>query len=111
MFIYSERPGTLAAKRYLDDIPHDVKQRRLEEIVALQNELSLKSNQRDVGKNFKVLIEGNSKRSEEHWMGRNSQNKVIVFPKQAGTALNPGDYTMVHVHDCTQATLLGTLID
>jgi len=111
MFIYSERPGTLAAKRYTDDVPHEVKQRRLEEIVTLQNELSLASNKKDVGNVFEVLIEGNSKRSDAHWMGRNSQNKVIVFPKRTSETLKPGDYAMVNVHDCTQATLLGTLID
>lgn len=111
MFIYSERPGTLAAKRYTDDVPQAVKQKRLEEIVSLQNELSLKSNKKDVGNKFEVLIEGNSKRSEAHWMGRNSQNKVIVFPKRASETLKPGDYALVNVHDCTQATLLGTLID
>ncbi|MEY4660184.1 MAG: tRNA ((37)-C2)-methylthiotransferase MiaB [Bacteroidota bacterium] len=111
MFIYSERPGTLAAKRYTDDVPHEVKQRRLEEIVTLQNELSLASNKKDVGNDFEVLIEGNSKRSDAHWMGRNSQNKVIVFPKRTNETLKPGDYAMVNVHDCTQATLLGTLID
>lgn len=111
MFIYSERPGTLAAKRYTDDVPHEVKQRRLEEIVTLQNELSLASNKKDVGSVFEVLIEGNSKRSDAHWMGRNSQNKVIVFPKRTNETLKPGDYAMVNVHDCTQATLLGTLID
>ena len=111
MFIYSERPGTLAAKRYTDDVPHEVKQRRLEEIVTLQNELSLASNKKDVGNVFEVLIEGNSKRSDAHWMGRNSQNKVIVFPKRTNETLKPGDYAMVNVHDCTQATLLGTLID
>lgn len=111
MFIYSERPGTLAAKRYTDDVTHEVKQRRLEEIVTLQNELSLASNKKDVGSVFEVLIEGNSKRSDAHWMGRNSQNKVIVFPKRTNETLKPGDYAMVNVHDCTQATLLGTLID
>ena len=111
MFIYSERPGTLAAKRYTDDVQHEVKQKRLEEIVALQNELSLASNKKDIDKLFEVLIEGNSKRSDAHWMGRNSQNKVIVFPKRANETLKPGDYVMVNVQDCTQATLLGTLID
>jgi tRNA-2-methylthio-N6-dimethylallyladenosine synthase len=111
MFIYSERPGTLAAKRYTDDVPHEVKQRRLEDIVTLQNELSLLSNKKDLGNVFEVLIEGNSKRSDAHWMGRNSQNKVIVFPKRTNETLKPGDYAVVNVHDCTQATLLGTLID
>jgi len=108
MFIYSERPGTLAAKRYEDDVPQDLKKRRLEEIVQLQNRLSLESNRKDVGKTFKVLIEGDSRRSDQDWMGRNSQFKVVVFPKQGNW--KPGDYVQVRVHDCTQGTLLGTLI-
>jgi tRNA-2-methylthio-N6-dimethylallyladenosine synthase len=110
MFIYSERPGTLAAKRYDDDVPDSVKKSRLEEIVALQNALSLESNQRDLGKTFTVLIEGNSKRSAEHWMGRNSQNKVIIFKKSDAHNLKPGDYARVAVTDCTQATLLGEIV-
>lgn len=109
MFFYSERPGTLAQRRYADDIPEDVKKRRLQEIVELQGKLSHQSNQKDIGKTFKVLIEGNSKRSEENWMGRNCQNKVIIFPKN-GADLKPGDYAVVKVHDCTQATLFGELI-
>jgi tRNA-2-methylthio-N6-dimethylallyladenosine synthase len=109
MFFYSERPGTLAQRRYADDIPEDVKKRRLQEIVELQGKLSHQSNQKDIGKTFKVLIEGNSKRSEENWMGRNSQNKVIIFPKN-GADLKPSDYAVVKVHDCTQATLFGELI-
>lgn len=110
MFIYSERPGTLAQRRYTDDIPEPVKKRRLQEIVELQNRLSLESNRSDIGKTFTVLIEGDSKRSDQDWMGRNSQNKVIVFPKKAGSSLKAGDYADVRVHDCTQATLLGNLI-
>lgn len=109
MFMYSERPGTLAARRYEDDIPMDVKQRRLEEIVALQNRMSLESNKKDIGKSFKVLIEGDSRRSAADWMGRNSQNKVIVFPKN-NQQLRPGDYVMVEVNACTQGTLLGQII-
>lgn len=109
MFNYSERPGTLAARRYQDDVPADVKQRRLEEIVALQGKLSHESNLKDLGKTFKVLIEGNSKKSDEHWMGRSSQYKVVVFPK-TDRALKPGDYVDVHVHECTQGTLIGTII-
>lgn len=108
MFFYSERPGTLAARRYPDDIPLEVKKRRLEEIVQLQNRLSLESNKADVGKTFTVLIEGDSKRSSADWMGRNTQNKVIVFPKtDAGFA--KGDYVRVRVDDCTQATLIGSI--
>lgn len=108
MFFYSERPGTLAARRYKDDVPEEVKKKRLDEIVKLQNKLSLESNQHDIGKTFKVLIEGNSKRSDQDWMGRNSQNKVIVFPKE-NHALNKGHYVMVKVYDCTGATLLGKI--
>ncbi len=108
MFFYSERPGTLAQRRYKDDIPEDVKKRRLQEIVEVQNRLSLESNKRDIGKTFKVLIEGNSKKSSSDWMGRSSQNKVIVFPKEH-YELQKGDYAEVKVTDCTQATLLGII--
>ncbi|RFM28327.1 tRNA (N6-isopentenyl adenosine(37)-C2)-methylthiotransferase MiaB [Deminuibacter soli] len=109
MFFYSERPGTLAARRYKDDVPEDVKKRRLQEIVEVQNRLSLESNQRDIGRSFKVLIEGESKRSNDDWMGRNSQNKVIVFPKGAAEH-KKGDYVWVKVNSCTQATLLGEMV-
>ena len=109
MFIYSERPGTLAARRYKDDVPEEIKKRRLQEIVALQGKLSFESNQRDIGKSFKVLIEGDSKRSSDDWMGRNTQNKVIVFSK-GNQDLKKGDYAWVKVNDCTQATLLGEII-
>lgn len=109
MFIYSERPGTLAARRYKDDVPDDVKKRRLTEIVNLQNQLSLDSNRQDIGKTFKVLIEGDSKRSEQDWMGRTSQNKVVVFPKD-GVAVGKGEYINVKITDCTQATLLGQAV-
>lgn len=109
MFFYSERPGTLAQRRYKDDIPEDVKKRRLQEIVEVQNRLSKESNQKDLGKTFTVLIENTSKRSELDWMGRNSQNKVIVFPK-GNYDYKPGDYVTVKVSDCTQATLLGEIV-
>lgn len=109
MFIYSERPGTLAHRRYKDDVPENIKKARLNEIVALQNRLSLKSNQEDIGKTFRVLIEGNSRRSDLDWMGRNSQNKVIVFPKDKYN-LKKGEYVMVKVKECTQATLLGEIV-
>ena len=108
MYFYSERPGTLAAKRYKDDIPEDVKRRRLQEIVDKQYYLSLHSNQRDVGQTYKVLIEGDSKKDTNSWMGRNSQNKVIVFPKE-NYELKKGDYVMVKVNSCTKGTLLGTI--
>jgi len=110
MFFYSERPGTLAQRRYKDDIPDDIKKRRLQEIVTLQNRLSLESNQQDIGKIFKVLVEGDSKKNNAEWKGRNSQNKVIVFPKWNYT-IQKGDYVNVKVTDCTQATLLGEIIN
>ena len=108
MFFYSERPGTLAERRYKDDVPEPVKKRRLQEIVEVQNRLSLESNKKDIGKSFVVLIEGDSKRSNKDWMGRNSQNKVIVFPKE-DYQLKKGDYAAVRVNGCTQATLLGQI--
>lgn len=110
MFAYSERPGTLAAKRYKDDVPEQTKKRRLAEVVELQNRLSLESNKRDIGTTTKVLIEGDSKRSADHWMGRNSQNKVVVFEKLPQSTLKKGDYVSVQVHECTQGTLIGKLI-
>jgi tRNA-2-methylthio-N6-dimethylallyladenosine synthase len=109
MFFYSERPGTLAARRYIDDIPEEIKKKRLDEIVKLQNRLSHESNKRDIGKTFQVLIEGDSKKSHKDWMGRNSQNKVVVFLKQEMDH-RKGDYVMVNVHECTGATLIGKLI-
>ena len=110
MFFYSERPGTLAERRYKDDIPEDVKKKRLQEIVELQGKLSFASNKKDIGKTFTVLIEGDSKRSDKDWRGRSSQNKVIVFPKE-NYELKKGDYVTVLVDDCTQATLLGKIIN
>ncbi|CAN5517183.1 tRNA (N6-isopentenyl adenosine(37)-C2)-methylthiotransferase MiaB [soil metagenome] len=109
MYFYSERPGTLAERRYEDDVPEDVKKRRLQEIVDVQYQLSLTSNQKDIGKTYKVLIEGDSKKSTDDWMGRNTQNKAIIFPK-AGKGLKKGDYTWVKVNECTKATLLGEII-
>jgi tRNA-2-methylthio-N6-dimethylallyladenosine synthase len=110
MFFYSERPGTLAARRYKDDVPEEVKRRRLAEIVALQNRMSHESNKADTGKTFKVLIEGDSKRSEKDWMGRSTQNKVVVFPKE-GYELKKGDYVNVRVSHCTGATLIGKILE
>ncbi len=110
MFFYSERPGTLAARRYTDDIPEDVKKRRLQEIVDLQGQLSYESNLRDLNKVFKVLVENNSRKSENDWMGRNSQNKVIVFPKTSDKDLR-GTYVMVKVTECTRTTLIGEIIE
>ena len=109
MFFYSERPGTLAQRRYKDDVPEDVKKRRLQEIIALQNKLSAESYRNDIGKTYKVLIEGTSKRSDADWMGRNSQNKAVVFPKGEYN-YQPGDYVWVKVNESTQATLLGEIV-
>ena len=109
MFFYSERPGTLAERRYKDDVPEPIKKKRLQEIVEVQNKLSLESNQKDIGKTFAVLIEGDSKKSDNDWMGRNSQNKVIVFPKE-NHQVRKGEYVTVKVHSCTKATLLGLII-
>ncbi|MBQ2489070.1 MAG: tRNA (N6-isopentenyl adenosine(37)-C2)-methylthiotransferase MiaB [Bacteroidales bacterium] len=106
MFKYSERSGTYAAKHLKDDVPDEVKTARLEEVIALQRELSYESHRRDIGKTFEVLAEGPSKRSDEHFFGRNSQNKVIVFPKE-GT--QPGQLLNVTVNNCTTATLLGKI--
>jgi tRNA-2-methylthio-N6-dimethylallyladenosine synthase len=108
MFFYSERPGTLAAKRYKDDVPEEIKKKRLQEIVELQGRLSFESNQKDIGKIFEVLIEGDSKKSDQYWMGRSSQNKVVVFPKE-GHHAKGGDFVSVRITGCTQATLLGTV--
>ncbi|WP_010135731.1 tRNA (N6-isopentenyl adenosine(37)-C2)-methylthiotransferase MiaB [Ochrovirga pacifica] len=104
MFAYSERPGTLAEKKFPDDVPNDVKKRRLTEVINLQRELSLKNTQSYMGKTVEVLIEGNSKKSEAHWMGRNSQNYAVVFPKGNEKV---GDFVQVKITDCTSATLLG----
>ena len=108
MFNYSERPGTKAARRYPDDVPEEVKTRRLTEIIRLQNELSLASNERDVGKTFEVLVEGASKRNTDELFGRTSQNKVVVFPKKG---YKPGDYARVRIDRCSSATLIGEAVD
>ena len=108
MFYYSERPGTLAAKKLADDISLETKKNRLNEIIAIQNKVSLKHNLLDVGKSFKVLIEGNSRKSNEEWKGRNSQNKMVVFPKIGNQ--KPGDYVMVKIREANSATLMGDQI-
>lgn len=104
MFKYSERPNTIAQKKYDDDVPDEIKSNRLQEIIDLQQHLSLESNKRDIGKTFEILVEGFSKKSDEFLMGRNSQNKVAVFP---GRDHEKGDYVNVRVTDCTAATLIG----
>lgn len=108
MFFYSERPGTLAARKYPDDIPEDVKKRRLNEVIRLQTAVSLQHNRNDIGKTFKVLIEGDSRKSAADFCGRNTQNKMVVFPKKDG--LKPGDYVMVKIREATSATLLGDIV-
>ncbi|MEM8894943.1 MAG: tRNA (N6-isopentenyl adenosine(37)-C2)-methylthiotransferase MiaB [Bacteroidota bacterium] len=108
MFYYSERPGTLAAKKYDDDIPLNIKKRRLNEIIDKQRAISLTRNERDVGKVFKVLVEGTSKKSVDELQGRNSANKVIVFPKND---FKKGQYVNVKVNSCTGATLIGEAVD
>jgi len=105
MFFYSERPGTLAARRFKDDVPEEIKKIRLQEVVALHRIQSLKSMQKEVGKMVKVLIEGNSKKSDEHWYGRSDNNKVVVFPKN--DVLKKGDYANVMIENCTAGTLIG----
>lgn len=108
MFYYSERPGTLAAKKYEDDVPLEVKKRRLQEIIEKQHQLSLRRNQLDIGKVQEILIEGTSKRSEVQMKGRNSANKVVIVPKGN---LQPGDYVTVRITECSSATLFGQLLD
>lgn len=107
MFYYSERPGTLAAKKFKDDIALDVKKRRLQEVIEKQNQLSLGRNKRDVGKVQEILIEGHSKRSDEFLKGRNSANKVVILPKGS---LSIGQYVRVKITDCSSATLFGEAI-
>jgi tRNA-2-methylthio-N6-dimethylallyladenosine synthase len=104
MFKYSERPGTRAARKYKDDINEQVKSERLSEMISLQNRLSAKSKKNDIGMVFEVLIEGFSKRSDDFFSGRTSQNKVVVFPRGNN---NKGDYVKVMIEKCTSATLIG----
>jgi len=108
MFKYSERPGTYAAKKLEDNVPEEVKNRRLQEIINLQLELSHQSNERDMGKVFEVLVEGFSKRSREQLFGRNDQNKVVIFNKQQHRI---GDFVKVRVTGFTSATLLGEAVE
>ena len=105
MFKYSQRPGTLASRTMADDVSEEVKTARLNEIIALQNELSTASNERDMGNVFEVLVEGLSRRSSEQLCGRTSQNKMVVFDRTGETA--PGDYVRVRITGCTSATLFG----
>ncbi|MDR0227459.1 MAG: tRNA (N6-isopentenyl adenosine(37)-C2)-methylthiotransferase MiaB [Flavobacteriaceae bacterium] len=107
MFAYSERPGTLAARKLEDDVPEEVKKRRLTEVIAVQNKISLERTKRFVGTTVEVLIEKTSKRSEAEWSGRNSQNTTVVFPKEN---YKVGDFVMVEIADCTSATLIGKAV-
>ncbi len=107
MFAYSERPGTLAERKLRDDVPEETKKRRLTEIIELQRQHSLERIKANLGKTKEVLVEGTSKKSDAHWMGRTSQNTVAVFPKEH---YKVGDYVMVEMQDCTSATLLGKAV-
>lgn len=107
MFAYSERPGTLAARKMEDDVPEKVKKRRLTEIINVQQKSSLKRTQEFLGKTVEVLIEKESKKSDQHWSGRTTQNTVVVFPKEQ---YKVGEFVMVKIEDCTSATLIGTAV-
>ena len=106
MFKYSERPGTAAAKKFSDDVPEEIKARRLSEIITMQTRLSHESNRKDLGKTYRVLADSVSKRSDMHLSGRSSQNKVVIFPRGN---FKPGDYVDVKITDCTPATLIGEI--
>ncbi|MBL7472971.1 tRNA (N6-isopentenyl adenosine(37)-C2)-methylthiotransferase MiaB [Robertkochia sediminum] len=107
MFAYSERPGTMAARKMDDDVPEDVKKRRLTEIINMQQKHSLYRTQQHIGKVEEVLIEGPSKKSDAHWMGRNTQNTVVVFPKEN---YKVGEFVNVRIDECTSATLIGEAV-
>ncbi|MES2629371.1 MAG: tRNA (N6-isopentenyl adenosine(37)-C2)-methylthiotransferase MiaB [Bacteroidota bacterium] len=107
MYTYSERPKTLAERKYEDDVPETVKSRRLAEIITAQRAQALTSNQKMIGNTYEVLVEGYSKKSDDFLQGRNPQNSVIIFPK---AEVKPGEYCMVKINDCTSATLLGEVI-
>ena len=108
MFMYSERPGTLAAKKLTDDISDEIKKNRLQEIIRLQSQISHRHNQQTIGNIYEVLIEGDSKRSEDFFKGRTTHNKMVVFPK--GEGLKPGDYALVKIQEASSATLKGELV-
>ena len=109
MFYYSERPGTLAQRKFEDDVPLDVKKRRLSEIIELQNRISREWSFSRIGNTYRVLIEGNSKRSADDWCGRTDFNQMVVFPK-TDVPLGPGQYAQVHIKNATSATLMGELV-
>lgn len=110
MYYYSERPGTLAERKYEDDVPEDVKKRRLQEIIDVQSRLSRENNQHDLGQTYKVLIEAESKKDSNDWKGRNTHNKVVVFAK-GNYNYKAGDYVNVKVNRVTQGTLLGEIVE
>jgi len=107
MFKYSERPDTLAAKKFKDAVADEIKSKRLNDIIEMQQKLSLASNKKDIGKTFEMLVEGESRRSKDFLSGRSSQNKVIIFPRKD---FKIGDYVTVLVNKCTAATLIGEAI-
>jgi tRNA-2-methylthio-N6-dimethylallyladenosine synthase len=108
MFYYSERPGTLAQRKFVDDIPLNIKKQRLQAIIEKQTAHSLENNKQDIGKTFEVLVEKVSRRSSAEFGGRTSQNKMVIFPSKNAKI---GDYVMVKVHNATSATLLGDIIE
>jgi tRNA-2-methylthio-N6-dimethylallyladenosine synthase len=108
MYYYSERPGTLAAKKYIDDIPLEVKKRRLAEVISKQSEIALQRNTLDLGQEQVILLEGTSKKSQEELKGRNSANKVVIVPKGN---YGKGDYLRVQIINCTPATLFGKVLE
>jgi tRNA-2-methylthio-N6-dimethylallyladenosine synthase len=108
MFKYSERPGTIAAKRMLDNVPEEIKLRRLNDIISLQNEITNKSNQEEIGRVYEVLVEGFSKRSNEQLFGRTSQNKVVIFPREGRRI---GEFIKVRILSASSATLIGEVVE
>jgi tRNA-2-methylthio-N6-dimethylallyladenosine synthase len=106
MFSYSERPRTLAQRKYENDVPEEVKKRRLQEIMAVQKVHAANRTKSYVGRTYRVLVEGTSKKKEDQFFGRTTYNTVVVFPKEEA---QPGTYVNVHVHDCTPVTLIGTI--
>ena len=108
MYYYSERPGTLAEKKYEDDVPEETKKRRLQEIIEAQHQSQRDNVSRHLGKTYEVLAEGVSKKSDEELMGRNSQSHVVVFPRGK---YNPGDYVKVKITEYTRATLKGIVLE
>src|SRR5690606_30111295 len=107
MYMYSERPGTLAERKLEDDVPEEVKKRRLAEIVALQRQHSAFRTSNTIGKTVEVLVERESKKSNQEWSGRTPQSTVVVFPKEN---YKPGDFVNVKIIDCTSATLIGEAV-